>query len=135
MWEAPRADITSAFFGNLESEKLPDCAQTQWTEQNKAAGGDMSACNFECLLQFVNNQLNPDKQLDVYDHLDRCSICRDAVYQLSRDLDKALFSYCDHCAKDYTFVQKIEMDRSGRAQVGANALARPAMTRSSNRPH
>ena len=29
----------------------------------------MSACNFEHLLQFVNNQVDPDKQLEVYDHL------------------------------------------------------------------
>ncbi len=52
----------------------------------------MSACNFECLLQFVNNQLDLDRQLEVYNHLDRCDICRDTVYQISRDLDKFLFA-------------------------------------------
>jgi predicted anti-sigma-YlaC factor YlaD len=48
----------------------------------------MSTCNFEYLLQLVNNQLDVDKQLEVYDHLDRCDICRDAVYQISRDLNR-----------------------------------------------
>ena len=45
----------------------------------------MGSCSFDRLLQFVNKQLNLDGQLEVYDHLDRCDICRDAVYQLSRD--------------------------------------------------
>ena len=45
----------------------------------------MNACNCEHLSQFVNEQVNPDKQLEVYDHLDRCDICRDAVHQISRD--------------------------------------------------
>ena len=61
----------------------------------------MSACNFECLLEFVNNQLDPDKQLEVYGHLYRCDICRDAVCQISRDLNRSLFIYCSHCAKHY----------------------------------
>jgi predicted anti-sigma-YlaC factor YlaD len=53
----------------------------------------MSACSFNRLLQFVNKQLDLDGQLEIYDHLDRCNICRDAVYQLSRDRDRALFIY------------------------------------------
>ena len=51
----------------------------------------MSACSFDRLLKFVNKQLDLDGQLDVYGHLDRCDICRDAVYELLRDRDKALF--------------------------------------------
>ncbi len=93
----------------------------------------MSACNFEYLLQFVNNQLDPDKQLEVYDHLDRCDICRDAVCQISRDLNRALFIYCAHCAKHYVPRRQTETARSGRAQVSANVLARPAMRRSASR--
>ncbi len=52
----------------------------------------MSACSFERLLQFVNKQLNLDGQLEVYDHLDRCDICRDTAYQLSRERDEAFSS-------------------------------------------
>ena len=47
----------------------------------------MRSCSFSRLLQLVNQQLDLDGQLEVYGHLDRCNICRDAVYELSRDLD------------------------------------------------
>jgi hypothetical protein len=63
----------------------------------------MSACSFERLLQFVNKQLNLDGQLEVYDHLDRCDICRDAAYQLSRDRDEALFTCRARCVKPSVF--------------------------------
>jgi hypothetical protein len=46
----------------------------------------MSACNFEYLLQLLNKQLDLDKQIEVFDHLERCDICRDAIHQISRDL-------------------------------------------------
>jgi predicted anti-sigma-YlaC factor YlaD len=49
----------------------------------------MTACSFDRLLQFVNQQLDPDRKLAVYDHLNRCDICRDAVSELSRDLDES----------------------------------------------
>ena len=51
----------------------------------------MIACSFDRLLPFVNKQMDLDGQLEVYAHLDRCDICRDAVYQLSRDRDEASF--------------------------------------------
>ena len=60
---------------------------------NGAAGGVMRACSFGRLLQFVNKQLDLDGQLEVYSHLDRCGICRDAIYQLARDQGKAFFLY------------------------------------------
>ena len=59
----------------------------------------MSACSFDRLLQFVNQQLDPDEQLAVYDHLEQCDICRDAVCQLSCDLDEALFIHRAHRVK------------------------------------
>ena len=93
----------------------------------------MSACNFEHLLQFVNNKLDPNKQLEVYDHLDRCDICRDAVCQISSDLNRALFIYCAHCAKHYAPQSQMQTAGSGRVQVSANVLARPAMRRSASR--
>lgn len=94
----------------------------------------MSACNFENLVQFVDDQLDSDKQLELYDHLDRCDICRDAVCQVSRDLNRALFIYCSHCAKHGDSRRLRETVRPGRALANANALARPAMRRSSGCP-
>jgi len=94
----------------------------------------MSACNFECLLQFVNKQLDLDKQLEVYEHLDCCNICRDAICQLSRDLAEVLFIYRVHGVKHYAFRRQIKKAWSGRAHVIANALARPEKKRSANRP-
>jgi len=63
------------------------------TKRGWGRRGVMSACSFRRLLQLVNKQLDLDGQLKVYDHLDRCDICRDAVYQLSRDRDEAFFIY------------------------------------------
>jgi hypothetical protein len=57
----------------------------------------MSACSFEYLLQLISKQLDLDKQIEVYDHLDRCDICRDAVHQISHDLDGKSFIYGKHC--------------------------------------
>jgi predicted anti-sigma-YlaC factor YlaD len=71
-------------------------------------GGAMSACNFEYLLQLVNKQLDLDQQLEVYDHLDRCNICRDAIYQISRDLDAASFTHCAHREKPNAIRSNIE---------------------------
>jgi hypothetical protein len=102
--------------------------------QNEAAGGNMSACNFEYLLRFVNDQLDLDGQLEVYDHLDRCNICREAVYQLSRDLDGVPSTYRAHSAKHHAFPCHIETARSAHAQVSAKSSARPTMRKSSNRP-
>jgi hypothetical protein len=53
----------------------------------------MSACSFDRLLNFVDKRLDLDGQLDVFSHLDRCDICRDAVCQLSRDRDEAFFRF------------------------------------------
>ena len=93
----------------------------------------MSACNFEHLLQFVNNQLGSDEQLEVYGHLYRCDICRDAVCQISHDLNRSLFIYCAHCAKHYVPRRQMKTVRSGRTQISANVLAHPAMRRSASR--
>jgi hypothetical protein len=64
-----------------------------------SVGGVMSACSFNRLLQFVNKQLDLDEQLEVYDHLDRCDICRDTVYQLSCDRAEACFIHHAHRVK------------------------------------
>lgn len=71
----------------------------------------MSACSFGRLLQLLNKQLDLDRQLDVYDHLDRCDICRDAVYQLSRDRDEAFFIH--RAPRVKTFVVPHPVDAAG----------------------
>ena len=51
----------------------------------------MSSCSFEKLLQLLDEQLDLDGKLDVYDHLDHCENCRDAVYHILRDRDSDYF--------------------------------------------
>jgi hypothetical protein len=53
--------------------------------------GVMNACSFKKLVQLLDKQLNLDEKLEVLSHLDTCAICRDAVYQISRDRDEAFF--------------------------------------------
>lgn len=53
----------------------------------------MIACSFTKLLQLLDDQLDLDEKLEVLAHLDSCNICRDAVYQISRDRDEAYFIY------------------------------------------
>ena len=53
--------------------------------------GVMNACSFKKLVQLLDKQLNLDDKLEVLDHLETCTICRDAVYQISRDRDEAFF--------------------------------------------
>ena len=49
----------------------------------------MNACNFEDLLRLfdMNMKLRLEMQLEIFDHLSRCDICRDAVFQLSQELN------------------------------------------------
>jgi hypothetical protein len=51
----------------------------------------MNACSFHKLVLLLDKKLDLDEQLDVMNHLDACKICRDTVYQISRDRDDALF--------------------------------------------
>jgi predicted anti-sigma-YlaC factor YlaD len=51
----------------------------------------MNACSFKKLVQLLDNQLKLDEKLEVLNHLDQCPICRDAIYQISRDRDDAYF--------------------------------------------
>ncbi len=53
----------------------------------------LNGCSFERLVKLLDKKLNLDESLEVYDHLDRCDICRDAVYLISRDRDEALLVY------------------------------------------
>jgi hypothetical protein len=53
--------------------------------------GVMSACSFKKLVQLLDKQLDLDEKLEVLSHLESCGICRDAVYQISRDRDEGFF--------------------------------------------
>ena len=93
----------------------------------------MSACNFEYLLQLVQKQLDLDRQLEVFDHLRRCDICRDAIGQISRDLDGVLIINCENNVKPYAMPRHINSARSGRAQMSANTFGQTHVRRSSKR--
>ncbi len=54
----------------------------------------MDECSFEQLFRFVNKQLDLNGLLEVYAHLDRCDICRDAVCQLAQDRNEAISDRC-----------------------------------------
>lgn len=51
----------------------------------------MNGCSFGRLVKLLNHQLGLEEKLRALLHLDSCRICRDAVYQLARDRDEALF--------------------------------------------
>ena len=50
----------------------------------------MNGCSFEKLLELLDRQLSADRALVVFDHLDRCTICRQAMHQVCRDRRQAL---------------------------------------------
>ncbi len=51
----------------------------------------MTQCDFDRLVQYLDKQLSIDQQLELFDHLDRCEVCREAIYLLSRDRDADYF--------------------------------------------
>ena len=51
----------------------------------------MSTCSFKKLVLLLDKKLDLDERLEVLDHLQSCTICRDAIYQISHDRDEALF--------------------------------------------
>jgi len=53
----------------------------------------MTACNFDKLLRLIDNELDLDSELELFEHLDWCETCRDAIYQLTRDRDSAFLVY------------------------------------------
>jgi hypothetical protein len=68
------------------------CASTAWLSKvQRKSERDMAACSFKKLVQLLDKQLSLDDKLEVLNHLDSCKICRDAVYQISRDRDEGLF--------------------------------------------
>jgi hypothetical protein len=51
----------------------------------------MTGCSFQKLVQLLDKQLDLDEKLEVLNHVESCGICRDAIYQISRDRDEAFF--------------------------------------------
>jgi len=58
-----------------------------------AWGGVMGRCEFDKLVRYLDKQLTLDEQLGLFDHLDHCEVCREAIYLLSRDRDAAFFIF------------------------------------------
>jgi anti-sigma factor RsiW len=60
----------------------------------KELSGDITMrCNFEKMVRYLDKQLNIDEKLELFDHLDQCDVCREAMYLLARDRDAALFVF------------------------------------------
>jgi anti-sigma factor RsiW len=58
----------------------------------------MKSCSFEKLVRYLDKQLKLDEKLELLEHLDDCEVCREAIYQISRDRDAELFVYRDYNA-------------------------------------
>jgi anti-sigma factor RsiW len=52
----------------------------------------MTRCDFDKMVRYLDKQLSLDEKLELFDHLDQCEVCREAIYLLARDRDTALFS-------------------------------------------
>ncbi len=48
-------------------------------------------CSLENLVLLMDKKLSLDLRLSVYDHLDRCWHCKEAVYRIARQRDQALY--------------------------------------------
>jgi hypothetical protein len=53
----------------------------------------MTPCNFDKLLKLLDRELDLDSKLELFEHLDWCETCRDAIFELSRDRDSAYLVY------------------------------------------
>ena len=53
----------------------------------------MGRCEFEKLIRYLDKQLTLDEKLELFNHLDHCDVCREAIFLLSRDRDAAYFIF------------------------------------------
>ncbi len=53
----------------------------------------MGDCSLQRLGQLLDKKLNLNARIEAYDHLDKCRDCREAIYFISHDRDRALFVY------------------------------------------
>jgi hypothetical protein len=49
-------------------------------------------CDFDKLVLYLDKKLKLDEQLALFEHLDGCPTCFEAIYLLSRDRDSELFA-------------------------------------------
>ena len=42
-------------------------------------------CSFERLIQCLDGRLDTDNELEVFDHVERCDLCFDTMYELVRE--------------------------------------------------
>ncbi len=51
----------------------------------------MDGCSLEKLVLLLDKKLSLDTKLGVFDHLDRCWYCKEAIYMIARSRDRELF--------------------------------------------
>ena len=51
------------------------------------------SCNYNNLVQFVENKLDLDCKLETLLHIEQCITCFDEVYKLKKDKDNKHFVY------------------------------------------
>ncbi len=90
----------------------------------------MNDCSFERLLRLVEKRLGTEAQLKLFDHLDRCEICRESVYHIVRDRDEALQVLLPLDPARGILIPTSEMRGSAAAKFARarRSLARPTAT-------
>ncbi len=74
----------------MNDSATPETAPTRWLGTcSDGMTNHMIACSFDNLVKLLDKQLDLDSSIDVYNHLDCCDTCRDAVYHIKRDRDEA----------------------------------------------
>ncbi len=53
----------------------------------------MDGCSLEKLVLLLDKKLDLDTRLGIYDHLDRCYHCKDAIYRLVQSRDRKFLIY------------------------------------------
>jgi hypothetical protein len=66
--------------------EAPDMAILWMSDRMEPKVEQANACSLEMLIKLLDNQLRLNARLEVYDHLDHCSSCRNIVYHMSRSL-------------------------------------------------
>ena len=59
----------------------------------------MNGCSLEKLVLLLDRKLDLDTRLGVYDHLDRCFLCKETVYRLAKSRDRRFLIYRPGTAK------------------------------------
>lgn len=60
-------------------------------EVAETSEANLKKCSFKDLVLLMDKKLSLDVRLGVFDHLDKCRNCRQAIYRLARQRDDALY--------------------------------------------